>query len=115
MPTFGKKAIAHGHALFTMLSFLQSPLLLDSVHRPQCEAFARKAQTPAKEAVSVDLLITGGKIVTMDAYRRVIENGAIAVRGDTIIAIGPRDFSFFPKGILAKQTIDARGKLSCPA
>ncbi len=34
------------------------------------------AQTPAKEAVSVDLLITGGTIVTMDADRRVIENGA---------------------------------------
>ena len=72
------------------------------------------AQTPAKEAVSVDLLITGGTIVTMDADRRVIENGVIAVSGDTIIAIGPKDFSFFPKGILAKQTMDAKGKLILP-
>jgi 5-methylthioadenosine/S-adenosylhomocysteine deaminase len=72
------------------------------------------AQSEVKEAVSVDLLVTGATIVTMDHERRVIENGAIAVRGDSIVAIGPRDASFFPKGITAKQTIDAKGKLIMP-
>src|SRR5262249_10541880 len=36
-------------------------------------AFPATAQSPAKGAVSVDLLITGATVVTMDPDRRVIE------------------------------------------
>ncbi len=36
----------------------------------------------------VDILVTDAMIVTMDAERRVIENGALAVTGDRIVAIG---------------------------
>jgi 5-methylthioadenosine/S-adenosylhomocysteine deaminase len=36
----------------------------------------------------VDLLVTNGTVITMDAQRRVIENGAVAARGDSIIAVG---------------------------
>ena len=39
----------------------------------------------------VDLLISGGTILTMDPMNRIIENGAVAIRGDTILAIGPAD------------------------
>ena len=60
----------------------------------------------------MDLLITGGTLVTMDGERRIIENGQIAVNGDSIVAIGPGPL--FPKGVVAKQTIDARGKLVLP-
>ena len=77
-------------------------------------ASSLNAQTPAKEAVSVDLLITGGTIVTMDGDRRVIEDGFIAVSGDTIMALGPSPAMAFPKGLVAKQTIDAKGKLIVP-
>lgn len=70
------------------------------------------AQTPAKEAVSVDLLITNGTLVTMDGRRRIIENGQIAVRGDSIYALG--GFSLFPKGVIAQQTVDAKGALILP-
>ncbi len=35
-----------------------------------------------KQAVSVDLLITDATIVTMDADRHIIENGALATKGD---------------------------------
>ena len=70
------------------------------------------AQTPAKEAVSVDLLITNGTIVTMDGDRRIIEHGQIAVRGDSIYAIS--DGLLFMKGVIAKQTIDAKGALVLP-
>lgn len=35
-----------------------------------------------------DLLVTGGLVVTVDAARRVISDGAIAVRGGQIVAIG---------------------------
>ena len=37
-----------------------------------------------------DILIRGGVLVTMDAARRVIEDGAVAIAGDRIIAAGPR-------------------------
>ena len=69
------------------------------------------AQVP-KEAISVDLLVTGGTIVTMDGDRRIIENGEIAVRGDTIVGVGQAPL--FPKGVIAKQKIDAGGKLLLP-
>jgi cytosine/adenosine deaminase-related metal-dependent hydrolase len=34
------------------------------------------------------MLITGGIVVTMDAGRRVIENGAVAIEGERIVAVG---------------------------
>src|SRR2546421_11992255 len=76
-----------------------------------------RPQTPSKEAVSVDLLITGGTIVTMDAGRRILEDGFLAVRGDAIVAIGSGSgtgLHFAPKGMIIKQKIDARGKLILP-
>ena len=35
-----------------------------------------------------DTLITGGRVVTQDADRRVLENGAVAVEGDRILDVG---------------------------
>src|SRR5437667_4413257 len=75
------------------------------------------AQMPSKEAVSVDLLITGGTIVTMDPGRRILEDGFLAVRADEIVAIGSGSgaaLHFAPKGMIIKQKIDARGKLILP-
>jgi len=72
------------------------------------------AQDAAKQSVSVDLLVKGATIVTMDANRRVLENGFLAIRGDEIIDIGQDPAATFPKGIAAKQTIDATGKLIIP-
>jgi 5-methylthioadenosine/S-adenosylhomocysteine deaminase len=70
-------------------------------------AFAQET----KEHVSVDLLVTGGTVVTMDKDRRVIENGEIAIRGDSIMMIGKAPL--FPKGV-PKQRINAQGKLVLP-
>lgn len=60
---------------------------------------------------SVDLLILGGTIVTMDGDRNVIEDGAIAVKDGKILSIGKaRDMRRMP----AKQTINATGKVIIP-
>jgi 5-methylthioadenosine/S-adenosylhomocysteine deaminase len=74
------------------------------------------AQTPPKEAVSFDLLVKNGTIVTMDANRRIIEDGVIAVRGDSIVFVGPASefLSQTMKGVTARQTIDAKGTLVLP-
>src|SRR3989442_10510492 len=39
---------------------------------------------PARE--KIDLLVAGGTVLTMDPERRVVEDGAVAVRSDTIVA-----------------------------
>ena len=69
------------------------------------------AQTAAKKQ-HADLLVTGGTLVAMDGDRRVLEDGAIAVQGDIIAAIGPR--TDIEKQFTATQRLDARGKLILP-
>ena len=51
-------------------------------------------------AESADSVISAGHVVTMDAQRRVIPGGAVAVRGSRILAVGTRaeiDKRFEPK------------------
>lgn len=37
-----------------------------------------------------DILLSGGSIITVDPQRRIIEDGAVAITGERIVAIGPR-------------------------
>lgn len=69
-------------------------------------------QTAAAKRESADLLIFGGTVVTMDTSRRVLEDGAIAVRGDSILAVGPR--AEVETRFDAPKRVDARGKLVMP-
>ena len=51
-------------------------------------------------AEPVDWIYTARYVVTMDAQHRLIENGAVAIRGDRIAAVGPRseiDRQFQPR------------------
>jgi 5-methylthioadenosine/S-adenosylhomocysteine deaminase len=85
-----------------------------------CAGFALQgpllAQTSPKEAVSFDLLITHATIVTMDPARRVIEDGVLAVNSDSIAFVGTDSElrAQTMKGLTAKETIDAKGKLIMP-
>lgn len=45
---------------------------------------------PAAAQIRVDAIWSAPYVVTMDAQRRVIENGAVAVSGDHIVDVGPR-------------------------
>jgi 5-methylthioadenosine/S-adenosylhomocysteine deaminase len=60
----------------------------------------------------VDLIISGGTVVTMDGARAIHDDGAVAVRGDTIIAVGPR--AEIESKYVSSKAIDARGKLVLP-
>jgi 5-methylthioadenosine/S-adenosylhomocysteine deaminase len=41
-------------------------------------------------AEPADLIWSARYVITMDAQRRIIENGAVAIKGDRILAVGPR-------------------------
>jgi 5-methylthioadenosine/S-adenosylhomocysteine deaminase len=60
----------------------------------------------------VDLIVSGGTVVTMDATRRVIEDGAVAVEGGRIVALGKR--SDILRQYAAREVIDARGRAVIP-
>jgi 5-methylthioadenosine/S-adenosylhomocysteine deaminase len=60
----------------------------------------------------VDLLIVKGWVVTVDGDNRVFRDGAIAVRGDRIVAVGPSEE--LREQYTADRTIDARRKLIMP-
>ena len=61
---------------------------------------------------SVDILITGGTVITMDSARRVLEDGAVAIRGDRIVAVGAtRDLT---ERFSGRDVIDARRTIIMP-
>ncbi|MBT1157880.1 amidohydrolase family protein [Aminobacter anthyllidis] len=59
-----------------------------------------------------DLLLLHGTIVTVDAGRRIIEDGAIAISGDRIVDIGLA--SDLEPRHQDKKVVDCRGKLIVP-
>jgi 5-methylthioadenosine/S-adenosylhomocysteine deaminase len=59
-----------------------------------------------------DLLVTGGTVVTMDSSRTIIDDGAIAIAGDAIVAVGPR--AEIETKYAASQTIAASNHLILP-
>jgi 5-methylthioadenosine/S-adenosylhomocysteine deaminase len=92
----GSRKIVQRSAIvvFTFL-FLFSGLLASQTHKQRA-----------------DLLVAGGTVVSMDASRTIIDDGAIVVTGDTIVAVGPR--SEIEAKYAGTQTIDAKDKLILP-
>jgi predicted amidohydrolase YtcJ len=60
----------------------------------------------------IDLLLSGGTVVTMDPERRVLENGAVAIEGSRIAAVGPAEE--LARSHPAARTIDCRGRALIP-
>ncbi|HEY54469.1 MAG TPA: amidohydrolase family protein [Caldilineae bacterium] len=60
----------------------------------------------------VDTLLTGGTVVTMNAHRDVIEDGAVAISGANIVAVGPVER--VRHMVTAEVEVDCRGQLIIP-
>jgi 5-methylthioadenosine/S-adenosylhomocysteine deaminase len=72
---------------------------------PSLLAFAQAKQ-------SIDLIVTHGIVVTMNGVRTLYQDGSVAIRGDSIVAVGPR--AEVEAQYKARQTIDAHGGLILP-
>jgi 5-methylthioadenosine/S-adenosylhomocysteine deaminase len=64
------------------------------------------------ESANADLLVLGGRVVTMDPERRVLVGGGVAVAGDRIVAVGGADElrARWPRA----QVLDARDGVITP-
>lgn len=75
-------------------------------------AAQHRGKQRGERLAAVDLLVVGGTLVTMDESRRLIEDGAIAIKAGRIVAIGER------KEIISRYTsrqrVDATGKIVIP-
>jgi len=60
----------------------------------------------------IDLLVAQGTIVTQNDDREVIEDGAVAVRGDRIVGIGPT--AELMAQYAAAETLDVQGRAVFP-
>ena len=63
-------------------------------------------------AERADLIIRGGTVVTMDGSSRVIDDGAVAIKQDRIVAVGTS--SEVAARYSAARTINAAGKIVMP-
>jgi 5-methylthioadenosine/S-adenosylhomocysteine deaminase len=66
----------------------------------------------AQSAAPVDWIWTARYVVTMDAQHRVIENGAVAIRGDRIVEVGSR--AAIDKAYQARQRLDRPDAILTP-
>jgi 5-methylthioadenosine/S-adenosylhomocysteine deaminase len=83
---------------------LIAPLLLISL--AQSVTLAQRRRT------TVDLIIRGGTVVTMDGTRRVIDNGGVAIKDGRIVAVGTA--AEMDRNYGSRQVIDASGKVVIP-
>ena len=70
------------------------------------------APLQARQVRTVSLVVTGGTVVTMDAARRVIAGGAVAVEGSRIVAVGPA--AEIAGAYRGRVVIDASGQVVLP-
>lgn len=75
-------------------------------------SFLLGAAVARAQTQQVDTVITHGIVVTMDSARHLYHDGAVAVRGDSIVAVGPTND--IEARYHAARTIDARDEIVMP-
>jgi 5-methylthioadenosine/S-adenosylhomocysteine deaminase len=65
-----------------------------------------------RRKTTVDLIIKGGTVVTMNGSRQVIENGGVAVKSGRIVAVGKT--TEIERNYAAREVINAAGKVVIP-
>jgi 5-methylthioadenosine/S-adenosylhomocysteine deaminase len=70
------------------------------------------APSSGRAAERVDIIIRGATIVTMDGSSRVIENGAVAIKAERIVAVDTS--AEIAAKYTAARTINAAGKVAMP-
>jgi cytosine/adenosine deaminase-related metal-dependent hydrolase len=69
-------------------------------------------KSAGEDSKTVELLIAGGTVITMDEERRVIEDGALAIDGDRILDVGLAEE--LRSRYRAERLIDAKNKVVMP-
>jgi 5-methylthioadenosine/S-adenosylhomocysteine deaminase len=70
------------------------------------------AESPSGAPADVDLLLAGGWVITVDTERRIYRDGAVAIDGDKIVAVGPT--SELRDRYRPARTIDLTDKVVTP-
>ena len=89
-----------------MTKTIASILLVLFISGGASSAFAQKRKS------TVDLIVSGGTVVTMDGTRRVIENGGIAIKGGRIVAVDSA--AAIDRNYSAREVVNADGKVVIP-
>ncbi len=75
-------------------------------------AFCLLLSAFSSAAERADLIVAGGTVVTMDSVRRMIPNGAVAIAGGRIVAVGPR--AEVEARYTSRRRLDATGHAVLP-
>src|SRR5579863_461089 len=86
----GNVCFARSRALRGIATSAAALLLLTAVVAAPAGAQTKRPAEAEHSFLTVDLIVTARYVVTMDASEHVLEDGAIAIHGDKIIAVGPR-------------------------
>jgi 5-methylthioadenosine/S-adenosylhomocysteine deaminase len=89
-----------------MTKTIASILLVLFISGGASSAFAQKRKS------TVDLIIRGGTVVTMDGARRIIRNGAVAIKSGRIVAVD--NTSAIDRNYSAREVVSADGKVVIP-
>src|SRR5437867_13052279 len=65
-----------------------------------------------RRKTTVDLIIRGGTVVTMDGSRRVVEDGGVAVKNGRIVAVSKT--ADIDRNYAAREVVNANGKVIVP-
>src|SRR5258708_31705971 len=84
-----------------MTKCIASLLLVLSISGSASSALAQKRKS------TVDMIVSGGTVVTMDGTRRVIENGGVAIKNGRIVAVD--NAAAIERNYAAREVVNATG------